>query len=175
MDGSATCVAVPVRVKAGEFDPVAYGEEPGSDGQQRRCHDCDVLPGGLHHRGCDWEICPSCRQQLISFRPTPALAAGMWSANHFCDRVPIVTLPEIFDGSSVPLLVYRDYAGSWQVLDGGSVEGRDLVVAFVTDVADLHPSLEACFDLEPGWEAWRDTADGRWQRASLAESGGGDA
>jgi hypothetical protein len=174
MNGSTTCVAVLVRIKAGEFDPVAYGDEPDSEGEQRRCHDCDVLPGGFHHRGCDWEVCPSCRKQLISFRPTPALSVGMWSANHFCEREPIVTLPEIFDGSSVPLLVYRDHDGSWQALDGASVEGRDLVVAWVTDVADVHPSLAACLDLEPGSEAWRDTADGPWQRASFPAPGTDD-
>jgi hypothetical protein len=31
-----------------------------------RCHDCDVLPGGFHHRGCDMEECPRCGHQLLS-------------------------------------------------------------------------------------------------------------
>lgn len=167
MNGSTTCLAVPVRLKAGEYNPVAYGDEPERDGEARRCPDCDVVPGGFHHRGCDGEACPSCGKQLIFFRPTPAFSVGKWSADHFCDRKPIVTLPEIFDGSSSPLLVYRDHDGSWQALDGASVEGRNLVVAWVADVADIHPSLEVCLDLDPGWEAWRDTADGPWQRAAL--------
>ena len=29
-----------------------YGKEDG------RCHDCDVLPGEIHHEGCDVEMCP---------------------------------------------------------------------------------------------------------------------
>lgn len=31
-----------------------------------RCHDCNVAIGGFHHPGCDVEVCPRCRGQLIS-------------------------------------------------------------------------------------------------------------
>lgn len=31
-----------------------------------RCHDCGIAPGGFHHPGCDIEICPRCKGQLIS-------------------------------------------------------------------------------------------------------------
>lgn len=30
-----------------------------------RCHDCNALSGHYHHWGCDAEICPVCRGQLI--------------------------------------------------------------------------------------------------------------
>src|SRR4051812_15246831 len=32
----------------------------------RRCHDCGVETGGLHHIGCDEQRCPACFGQLIS-------------------------------------------------------------------------------------------------------------
>jgi hypothetical protein len=33
---------------------------------RRRCGDCGVAPGGLHHRGCDLQRCPRCKRQLIT-------------------------------------------------------------------------------------------------------------
>lgn len=34
--------------------------------EPENCHDCGAPPGGLHHVGCDREMCPVCRGQLIS-------------------------------------------------------------------------------------------------------------
>jgi hypothetical protein len=31
-----------------------------------RCHDCGIKAGGHHHPGCDMEVCPKCKGQLIS-------------------------------------------------------------------------------------------------------------
>jgi len=33
--------------------------------EKRTCHDCGVLEGQLHQRGCDMESCPFCGGQLI--------------------------------------------------------------------------------------------------------------
>lgn len=30
------------------------------------CPDCGVAEGGMHHPGCDQEVCPQCLGQLIS-------------------------------------------------------------------------------------------------------------
>jgi hypothetical protein len=32
----------------------------------KTCHDCGVSWGGIHHNGCDFEICPHCLGQFIS-------------------------------------------------------------------------------------------------------------
>lgn len=38
------------------YDPrVAFGVD-----KWRRCPDCNVEPGGMHHPGCIYEICPNC-------------------------------------------------------------------------------------------------------------------
>lgn len=31
-----------------------------------RCHDCGIANGGIHHPGCDAEVCPRCDGQLIT-------------------------------------------------------------------------------------------------------------
>lgn len=46
----------------------------GSEGEQwwlgakppGECHDCGVTAGGIHHSGCDMEMCPACEGQLLS-------------------------------------------------------------------------------------------------------------
>lgn len=32
---------------------------------ERECHDCGVVAGEFHHRGCDVEECPKCGEQLF--------------------------------------------------------------------------------------------------------------
>ena len=29
------------------------------------CHDCGILNGGVHHFGCDMELCPVCKDQMF--------------------------------------------------------------------------------------------------------------
>jgi hypothetical protein len=31
----------------------------------KRCHDCGIVNGNIHHFGCDIERCPKCGDQLI--------------------------------------------------------------------------------------------------------------
>jgi hypothetical protein len=42
-------------------NPIPYEDEEGL-----RCHDCNAKPGFYHHPGCDMEICPICKGQLIT-------------------------------------------------------------------------------------------------------------
>jgi hypothetical protein len=37
-----------------------------NDPNAERCHDCGIKFKGIHHIGCDYEICPACDTQLIS-------------------------------------------------------------------------------------------------------------
>lgn len=45
---------------------VSYPLQDEGGNTNRRCHDCNVIAGGTHHPGCDMEICPICKGQLIS-------------------------------------------------------------------------------------------------------------
>lgn len=68
-----SCVEVSVEIKRGNevvkrLKPVPYGSEsrwPGEEADVRRCHDCNVSKGKLHHPGCDWEECPNCHGQML--------------------------------------------------------------------------------------------------------------
>lgn len=69
MNGAESCTAWTLRHSDGAmFTLVRFGDE--TDWTQdapatNRCHDCDVLPGGFHHPGCDSQECPRCGRQLI--------------------------------------------------------------------------------------------------------------
>jgi hypothetical protein len=53
--------------RAGAAYPVfRCGDDPGWKWMKGRCGDCGVLPGGFHHLGCDIQVCPGCRRQLIT-------------------------------------------------------------------------------------------------------------
>jgi len=58
---------VPISKDGVIYDPVPYNA--GKDVTERDggpCHDCNVLDGGIHHFGCDMELCPVCGGQFIS-------------------------------------------------------------------------------------------------------------
>jgi hypothetical protein len=59
-----TCLIEPVLFPDGETLP-QIPFEPFDDDRAARCHDCNVVAGGMHHPGCDMERCPRCQGQLI--------------------------------------------------------------------------------------------------------------
>jgi hypothetical protein len=66
MEEAASC-NVGVLHLAGEPYPVfPHGSDRGWGPTKDRCGDCNVLPGGYHHVGCDIQVCPRCRGQLIT-------------------------------------------------------------------------------------------------------------
>jgi hypothetical protein len=60
---TTSCIPEAVNFVGGEtFAPLPYRNEDGCG----RCHDCHVATGGVHHPGCDMELCPRCGHQLLS-------------------------------------------------------------------------------------------------------------
>jgi hypothetical protein len=41
-------------------------EDYPSEVYERPCHDCNALPGQLHHVACDMERCPKCQGQMLT-------------------------------------------------------------------------------------------------------------
>jgi hypothetical protein len=60
------CTDAPIVIAGVSYKPIRHRCEPGLKGVRRRCHDCNALPGHVHHHGCDMEECPACGEQSIS-------------------------------------------------------------------------------------------------------------
>lgn len=58
-----SCDPRPIMIGGRPYEPVRYGTERGWGRPRRRCHDCNVRPGAVHHHGCDMERCPECGDQ----------------------------------------------------------------------------------------------------------------
>jgi hypothetical protein len=69
MTKAAGCTVAGFRLKSGGvIARIKYGTGDGRGAIHgaKRCHDCNVKIGELHHQGCDMEECPLCHGQLIS-------------------------------------------------------------------------------------------------------------
>jgi hypothetical protein len=71
------------------------------------CHDCDVKLGEIHLIGCDVEICPACKRQLISCECEHRY--HVWDSESFQKSVPEVK--ELYDNHSKRLLTLHRIAG----------------------------------------------------------------
>jgi hypothetical protein len=60
------CTDDPIVIEEMSYEPIRFGREPGMRRVTKRCHDCQVVPGRVHHHGCDTERCPACGRQSIS-------------------------------------------------------------------------------------------------------------
>ena len=56
-----SCAETPIVIEGRAYRPIEFDQEPGG----RRCADCHVRPGAVHHHACDAEWCPACGDQSI--------------------------------------------------------------------------------------------------------------
>ena len=67
MTAGRSCTVDAFHVDGRRVELARYGTERGmSCSRAKRCGDCGVELGGLHHPGCDMQVCPCCGGQLLS-------------------------------------------------------------------------------------------------------------
>ena len=59
------CSESPIVIEGRSYAPIRFGDEPSYFEIRYRCGDCNVLPGRVHHHGCDTERCPACWDQAL--------------------------------------------------------------------------------------------------------------
>jgi hypothetical protein len=61
-----TCTVGVLHQRGVPVDMVRYGGEFWRKWRpSKRCGDCNVVPGGFHHLGCDMAECPICGEQQL--------------------------------------------------------------------------------------------------------------
>ena len=69
-DDNVTCLVPMVEIDGVQYRRQKYhlvdADVDNDDEEERRCHDCNVKLGAIHHALCDMEMCPVCDDQFIS-------------------------------------------------------------------------------------------------------------
>lgn len=60
------CIVTELTCKGRRYATFPYGSDPGWKARSGRCGDCGARCGHHHHIGCDIQVCPRCRRQLIT-------------------------------------------------------------------------------------------------------------
>ena len=92
MTEADTCTDDPIVIEGRSHRPIRFGHERGLRRIRIRCHDCGVLPGGVHHHGCDVERCPDCGGQSIA-------CGCVWAGEEHLDEGWQEELEERFEAS----------------------------------------------------------------------------
>lgn len=65
MTVATTCTVDAFHREGRRFAMIRLGSERGQFFDDQ-CDDCGVVRGGLHHPGCDLQVCPACGHQMLS-------------------------------------------------------------------------------------------------------------
>ena len=84
-----SCTDALIVIRGREYHPIRYGHEPGWRRGPRRCGDCNVVKGQIHHHGCDVERCPACGRQSI-------MCGCLWAGEEHLDEYWVEEMEERF-------------------------------------------------------------------------------
>ena len=65
-NNTKTCTIESITINKKTFQRIPYPMIRNGKATLKKCHDCGVSHGGLHHLGCDMETCPNCGGQMLS-------------------------------------------------------------------------------------------------------------
>ncbi len=72
MEGASSCMESHIRIEDTDYAPLPYKKRKETvftkGGPLRRCPECNILPGGFHHVGCVFELCPKCGEKWVYCR-----------------------------------------------------------------------------------------------------------
>ena len=75
------------------------------------------------------------------------------------------TMRQVMDGSEPILLVSHDEDDhSWQFIGSSDASMADAMLVALEEVVKVDPTVLEVADLEPGWQAVRETVGGSWSR-----------
>lgn len=81
------------------------------------------------------------------------------------EKLAVITLSRILDGSKPILYVVHDQDGDWQFLDGDDVSEEDAETVAFRRVFELDQSIGELADLPTNWTAERAAVGKPWMRA----------
>lgn len=93
-----------------------------------------------------------------------------WPFQEATNTATFTTTHVIREGHPI-LSVYHDHDGDWQFLCGAPTDVADAMLVCLGCTFERDRSIGELADLPIGWQAWRESADAPWQRASYEANG----
>ena len=96
------CSESPIVIEGRSYAPIRFGDEPSYFEIRYRCGDCNVLPGRVHHHGCDTSVVRPVgtrRSDAVAFGPAKSISVTNGSRNSksgFFSDLPMSRRREMF-------------------------------------------------------------------------------
>lgn len=78
-------------------------------------------------------------------------------------KLAVFTIKGIVKEDHPILYVVHDEDGSWQFLDGATVNMSDMMIVGLSEILQLDPTIEELMSMKPGSEANRESLDCPWR------------